>query len=300
MKLRIAVIVKARRPSVLKRKDRHLGWWSYPVPEFTWEFFGHDPYHPLPLRRFKSAYDLVFVEDPAFVELQGTGLPTAYLTVDSTLSETNHYAPRFKHAQQFDLVLVDHDEPKRFTNRKGKRAARLPYCVNEKIFYDYQLPKVNEIAYHCSGGHNTLGQVDRALTRRWLHTWSAEHEASYRSGVLGLKDYARSMASSKVVVNVPRTLINRNHRILDAMACKACVVSAPFAAVKTDKFVVGTHYLGYEDFGGLDRMLHMALQNGDETWQRVAEDGYQHVMAYHTWATRATELRQTLAQELGL
>jgi len=38
----------------------------------------------------------------------------------------------------------------------------------------------------------------------------------------------------------------------------------------------------------------------NDRWREVAKTGYAHVMKYHTWRTRAGQLRMMLGEVLGL
>ena len=63
-------------------------------------------------------------------------IPLVYYCVDSTLSNA-HYLDRLPHAQAADLALIEQDRLDKFSTCKAVR--RLPYCVNDKLYYEFSL-----------------------------------------------------------------------------------------------------------------------------------------------------------------
>lgn len=276
-----------------------MGYFSYPVPEFTWEHFWFpEPSFTRNTGEFaRQGYDLIFHEDGGNWGRYVPGerhIPVVYLSIDSTLDEA-HYRVRYQQAKYADLVLLDHDYPDRFASA-GPPVRRLNYCVNDRVFHPVSPKRELDITVHCSSGGP--GGEARKEIRRFLHTWAGEWDRTYRSGVLGLEAYATAMAASKVVVNWPRSALNRPHRIFDAMACGACVVTGPIPIVDGDGVFEGRQFVRFKDTVDLDQKLCELFDTGD--WARYAEAGYTHVMEHHTWAVRAAQLRQMLHEELGL
>lgn len=295
--LRVALFVKGT-PSGFQREMRNMGYWSYEVPEFTWEHFNLAGGRCEARNRFRD-YDLIFLEDlggNAGTLTGSGGPPVVYLSVDSTLSE-RHYTDRRNKASMADLILVDHDKPSRF-HLDGKRALRLAYCINDHVFKP--LEKTLDISFHCGAGasQGQPGGAERVDLRQYLHTLHEIYGYSYRSGSMGLLEYAESMGHSRVIVNWPRTPINRSHRVLDAMACGACLVTGMLPDVPEDKIARDVHYVAFESKEELPYMLESLFS--ENRWQEVANNGYKLVMENHTWAIRARELREMLSKELGL
>jgi len=287
--LKIAVLVK-NSDAAFKREGRSMGMFSYDVPEFTWEFMHPGKHFTLDTITLKRrGFDLIFHEDGgAWGRYAGRAIPTIYYSIDSTLSEENHYQPRLKQARQADLVLVDHDKLERFTV-PNRTTARLSYCVNDHVFKPSPDAREIDVSFHCGG------DVYRAHYRNALNTFAKQHGWAYGSGTLPLEQYARQMAASKIVVNVPRNLTNRPHRFLDAMACKACVLTQPFTPMADDSFDFNDCYELFTDAESLETQL-IALLDGDG-WKCAAEKGYETVMRCHTWAARARELRAIIHKE---
>ena len=288
--LNVALIVKGSA-SNYERNMRNMGWWSYPVQEFTWKHFWLGD-RPVNTRQFDE-FDLVFHEDGGnwckYNRL--SDIPIVFLSVDSTLSEA-HYQQRLAIAEQADLVLVDHDQLKRFP---GSR--RWSYCVNDRVFKP--LEKEIDITFHCGTGarKGMPGGVERTEMRQYLNGVAKDRGYSYRSGAMGLLDYAGNMGKSRVIVNWPRTPINRPHRVFDAMACGACLVTGKLPDVTGDYTMPGLHYVDYEDKREIEMVLPALLNGG---WQDIAAKGYELVMLRHTWAIRAKELRNILSEVFGL
>lgn len=293
--LRVALVVKGSA-ATYKRSVRNMGYWSYAVPEFTWDhFYLGDPF--VESRSRFNDYDLIFIEDGGnYGEFTGDGPPVAYLVIDSTLSDA-HYHARLAQAAKSDLILVDHDRLNRF-NSSGKPVRRLAYCVNDQVFKPFE--KTQDISFHCSSGGSKghPGADERTQLRQYLHDLAQEHRWTYRSGVLGLLDYAESMGRSRVVVNWPRTPTNRPHRVFDAMASGACVVSGLLPNIAEDKRIASKHLVEFEEFSQLRKLLHELLELG--WWEPIARSGRELVMGNHTWSVRAKELRTMLSKELGI
>lgn len=290
--LRVALFIK---PSIanVKRDDRQMGWWSYAVPEFTWEHFTHNG-ERVDLGKYRD-YDLIFHEDAGFCtyENKHAGPPVVYLAIDSTLSDP-HYEKRRWQANQANLVLVDHDKPGRFS---GRRCLQFPYCVNDHVFKP--LAKTLDIANHCSSGSHasTPGATERTEMRAVLSEHACRSGYSYKSGAVGLDEYAANMGSARVVANWPRTPINRPHRVFDSMMCGAALVTGTLPFVDGDSIEPGKHYLSAENWRDFPALIDRLL---DGEWEQIARAGHEIVSTQHTWAVRARELREILARELGL
>lgn len=286
--LKVALIVK---PSTsILREGRNMGWWSYDVPEFVWTHF--QPVDDVVDGRKFDGYDLIFQEDSGPLEYRNRRVPLVYHAIDSTLSD-GHYQIRRRRARQADLTLVDHDELRRFP---GSR--RWAYCVNDRVFQPLS-PRTVDVSMHCGHGASkgAPGGVERDELRHYLAELAVRMGFTYRSKALPLGEYAESMGRSKVIVNLPRTMANRPHRVFDAMACGACLVTGRLPAVDGDYREAGVHYIEFDEAGELPALLERLLAGG---WEPIAEAGYRLVMERHTWAVRAKELREMLAKELGL
>jgi glycosyltransferase involved in cell wall biosynthesis len=116
--------------------------------------------------------------------------------------------------------------------------------------------------------------------------------------VAGLDEYAANMGAARIVVNLPRTVTNRPHRILDAMAAGACVLTGPIPTVDGDDLQDRIHYRSFADTAEVPGIISELL--ADHAWTQYAINGHELVMARHTWAIRAQELRQIIKKELGL
>lgn len=291
-KLRVALVVK-QSTSTRQRSLRNMGYWSYPVEEFEWDHF--DLFQAL--GNTLSAYDFIFIEDASKgIDLRFKGLPIVYLSIDETLDEA-HFHVRHSQAKLADLVLVDHGALELFADACS-RVRRFNYCVNDEIFKP--LDKSVDIAYHCNSGESRgfPGGKERNLLRLELDRIRRDRGYSFQSGSIGILEYASSFGKAKVVVNLPRTMQNRPHRIFDAMACKAAVLTGQIPMVSYDRLEQGTHYTQFANDAELERELrHLITQ---DNWQQTAQAGYNLVMQYHTWKTRAKELRLILQDEFGI
>ena len=286
--LKVAVIVK-NTPASFRREDRNMGMWSYSVDPFEWKFIAPGKGAAVDTRALKDqGFDLVFHEDGgAWCDYTDKAIPTVYYAIDSTLSDEFHYRPRLEQARKADLVLVDHDLIERF-NACECPVRRLSYCVNDWLFHPEA--KTLDIDFHCGGS------PERAGIRIELDAVCRERGLSYRSGAVSLEEYAADMNRAKVVVNVPRKPMNRPHRVFDALASYAALVTSPLPDVSGEKRIAGRYYIEAE----LDHLADLAAQlvmNG--TWELLAVGGSGWA-SEQTWKVRAQEMRQMFFEEFGL
>lgn len=284
--LQVALIHRKNDRATNKRM---VGWWSYPVPEFDWIHFPVDKGFRLRRDAF-NGYDLIVYEDGKLHgTFTGTGPPIAYTIVDSTLSD-EHYRLRLEQAKQCDLLLVDWDRLDRFTTL-GKPVRRFPHAVNDRVMRDHHLEKEIDV------GSYQNGTTKRRQLEDWLRRWCKERGYVFEAGTYGWLDYAIMMNRSKIIVNLARNPETRNHRLFDAMACHACVLTDPPPVVDGDCIEAGTHYVQFRDVYDLEGTLPSLLE-GD--WLQYATAGHDLIYQQHTWQVRAQELRAILAEELGL
>lgn len=293
--LKVALVVKGS-PSTRHREDRNMGWWSYAVPEFTWEHFVLGKPYACDVGKQFAGFDLVFHEDGGnWGEYKNKTIPVVYLSFDSTVTE-DHYAERLEQGKQADLILLDHDRAERFAPA-GVPVRPFPYCVNDRVYYPRQ--KDIDISFHCagSGRANSPGGPERAELRSYLGELAKEHGWSYKSGMVGLDEYSDDMGRSKVIVNWPRTVINRPHRVFDAMASRSCLVTGPLPDVEGDYRRKDTHYIEFARKEELPKILTTLLSG---KWADIALNGYELVRTRHTWRMRALQLRLMLKEVFGL
>lgn len=285
--MRVALVVKASN-STVHREDRNMGYWSYPVPDFEWKHFmfgGRRAY-----ANEMNDYDFIFQEDSGPRYLKGCNRPIVYLAIDSTLSD-DHLKSRLERAQQADLILVDMDDLSRFQHL-GAPVRRLNYCVNDRVFKDYGEEKTIDVSFHCAGNGT---DSERYKVRQMLGTYCKKRGLKYTSGILPLPEYARAMAKSKIVVNWPRTPANRPHRVFDAMACGACLVSGPLPEVDGDERVPNRDYVEVEKVREIPDVIDYLLSSGD--WREFGQWGQRLIKKYHTWSNRSKQLRNILQDE---
>lgn len=298
--LKVALICKNENSK--RRDNRSTGYWSYAVPEFTWE-------HIVPGKNFSidcrdldlKEFDLVFHEDYPYGDYYNQSIPIVFLSIDSTLSK-QHFDDRHSQARKSDLVLVDHDDLSRYSDLK-RPVYQFPYCVNDKIFFRYawenETTRSTDIAYHCSTS-NHAGNEERKRIRRLLGDLSVKHNWVYRSGVLSIEDYAESFRTAKIVVNQSRTPTNRPHRIFDAMACGAMVLTSPLPYIKDDKLDSFKDFADFEIDKELEDMLSHFLDGNNKGLEAISNFGYHTVMQNHTWSIRAKQLREIINKEFGI
>jgi hypothetical protein len=288
-KLRVAVVVK-NRVAAFSREERPMGMWSYFIPEFQWDFLYLGKEFVADTASYAKTYDFIFHEDGGnWGQFKGNALPILYHVIDSTLSEKHHYLPRFEQAKQASLILVDHDRLERFAGT-GRKVVRFEYCINDKVFKDYELEKTTDVAFHCGGSE------DRQKVRVFLHDLCRKQRWTYTSGVLPLFEYAKAMNRAKITVNWPRAEGNRPHRVFDAIACWSRLLTAPIPENTQSHILPGNDYTVFRDTEDLEDKIADLLARREWVWRT----GSSIVHEYHTWAARARQLRELVKQEFGL
>lgn len=284
--LNVALVVKHSSTSVLERDCRNMGYWSYPVPEFEWTHFdGFDA-------SILNEFDVVIQEDAGPKRYSGLRKPLVYVAIDSTLSP-DHLNARLPRAGNANLILVDHGPLDDFY-QLNIPTLRWNYCVNDHLMKEYGEDRDIDVSFLC-GGRNS---PERKRLREILSKYCEERDLTFASGVLHPTDYARAMARSKIVVNWPRSPRNRPHRVFDALACGACLVTGPLPDVPGDNLLSGRDYFEVGEIeevtGAIDNLFEL------NDWIAMGQRGKKTVMRYHTWAIRARQLRDILESELGL
>jgi spore maturation protein CgeB len=297
--LNVALIIK-NTDAPKEREQRNMGYWSYPVPEFEWAHFWFDQNATVDLNQFRD-FDLVFHEDTTngarYHNLDV--VPLVFMDIDSTLSD-RHLLERRKISTQADLVLSDHAPLDWFKDGRGP-ARRLGYCVNDKVFHDYGQNKDIDLTFHCSAGStkNAPGAKQRRQIRSLLDAYAKQKKLVYRSGVLGLPDYARAFNAAKICVNWPRTPYNRPHRVFDVLASRSCLVTGKIPQIDGDGLEAGRHYIEFGNQRDLITALD-ALFTAPERIAEITDAGHRYVMNTHTWAHCAARLRSILSEELRI
>jgi spore maturation protein CgeB len=82
--------------------------------------------------------------------------------------------------------------------------------------------------------------------------------------------------------------------VFDVMASRGCLLTSPLPIISGDGLNPSTHYREYMNDEQLERELVKLLDGGE--WEPIAEAGYQHILAHHTWRIRAAQLRGTLTE----
>ena len=287
--LRVALV---HRDNPRAMEHRSVGWWAYPVPEFVWTHVPVSNGFVLDVRDLARKHDLVVWEDHrAYGTLTNRdALPIAYVIVDSTAGQAQ-FDMRYEYARQADLLLVDHDQPGRFSGL-GKRARRLGYCVNDQFYRDYGEEKTVDVCFHFHPS------PDGARTRlhEWLDGFCKQRGYVYAGGKRSGEEYPRGFNRAKVSVNLCQTPTNRPHRVFDSMACRTCLLTSKLPYVSGEEDVrEGVHYADFTDTEDCGRRIVALLELG--AWQGMADAAHELVMRRYTWTALAGRLRQTLLDE---
>lgn len=277
-----------------RQYQRAVGFWAYNVPEFEVTHYGTRKEFTWHRSQFAGVHDIIIREDyKCYGEIiNDADVPLCYYSVDSPASQ-DHYERRCRVAQGSDLILVEQDRLERFAHL-GSEVRRFGYCVNDKFFRDYGLPKTTDV-----GMYFIMRPPERVRLNDWLTKFCGKRGYIYRSGKRIPDDsYPRAFNETKININLGANEHCRPHRVFDAMACRSCLVTNPLPAVSGEVREANSHYLEFEDHNHLGRIIDNLLASG--RWKDIANASYDLVMKHHTWQTRAGELRQTFNEVFGL
>jgi len=290
-RIKVAVVVldaKRMMPPL-----RQHGWWSYPVPEFDFEYYPVDKHQNLDKEKLKD-FDIIYHEDnKCYPKWRGNGPPIMYKVSDSDLSR-DHYRSRHKYLERFppDIILVDKDDLDRFSDIAP--AYRFSYCVNDHIFHDYfGWDKEIDVGYHCKNGNNPEKENKRRKVRNLLRDVCERNDLVF-SGATGPRyKYAKYFSRDKISVDT--IFYSRNQRFMDSMACRTCVLSEEPKSLEGEDFVAGKHYIKFDDPESLGPLILDLLES--ERWKEVAEQGYRYIHKHHNWKARAKYLYDLILEE---
>lgn len=262
---------------------RHLtGWWSYPVPEFTWSTLKVKPTNFVVDMKESQKADLIVLDDWIFGKVKNLTTPLAYCTVDSARSIAQ-LDRNIAQAKGASLILCDSAPLDSFAGC-GVPVRRFAYAVNESLFFPRE--KVYDVAFLC------WPTDERRTVQKSCETICKKHGWSFVTGTYDWNDYARFLSSAKVVVHFPHVKEARSWRVFDTMASRGALLTMPLPDVSGDGLIRGTHYREYVNTETMERELLALLDFG--AWKIVGEAAYDHVMRWHTWKIRAGQLRETL------
>lgn len=269
------------RKKAFEQTRRKLGWWSYPVPDLEWSFYPVEDGQVVNKNKLANlGHDLIVWEDWCWNDWVGDApLPIYAVIVDSNTSPRRGKVYH-ERAKQADVLLVDQDKLSRFNSTK-KLTFRWQYAVNEFVFAPRQ--KTVDVGYHVAKtpARGALGQSLRA------YCLDAGHSLTMGGG-LTIDQLANRYGAARVVVHKSTFPQCRSHRFFDALASGACLITDRVWTVSEDRFLPGTHFVEWSSEDDLQAQITALLETG--MWARYAEAGYNHVLGFHTWATRAREL----------
>ncbi len=302
------------------RKARIDGQFAYPVPEFTWTAHHLNKTFRVGLAGLKA--DAVFWDEgkhgrtSAFFPAKGhRRTPVMYYSLYPTLARHIFQDRVARAKRQADLVLLDHDAVKRW-QREGLKARRLAYSVNENYYFDDGGKRHVDVGFYCVWCYNPA----RPAMDAWLEDICKRKGWQYattRGRNVG-ESYAGLLRRTKVVVHLNRTNRTRPPRIFDCAASGTALLSNPMPAVTGEQWISGQHYVAFQDphdtyteplgagargpftDGECEEViqgLEWLLDQGH--WEEVAANAKKYVLANHTWATRAKQLRAIIYEELG-
>jgi glycosyltransferase involved in cell wall biosynthesis len=309
------LLVHRDAPNRWQRTD---GGFAYSVPGLEWQHFPVGKLFTLNLSDYRQ-FDVAFWDDGKYKghseflpppPRRNSPFVISY-ALYPTLSQ-GHFRERMHRARlNADGVLVDHDDLERWREATGLPVARCAYSVDETVY----VPKEKDIdvGFYCVWAWNK----ERPALDVWLQGYCTRKGWTYASTGgedRGQDAYADMLGRTKVVIHMNRTPRTRAPRLFDAAACGCAILANPAPTVSgedwgadRDRYCIfsvprSEEYrafkledvpeYGDEDCRQVADQLDWLLDQGN--WSGVAERARAYVLQYHTWRTRARELRQTL------
>lgn len=279
-----AVVCRLKGFDELRQK---LGWWSYDVPDLTWDFIPVDDGDVVDKDDLAREHDLIIWEDWCWPTWKGIScIPVYAVMVDSNTSARRRKMYQGR-AKQATALLVDQDDLATFEGASIP-AYRWSYGVNEQVFAPRQ--KEVDVAYH------VVATPERGALQDYLQAWLKDHptiSASFGDN-LTIDQYAARLGTARIAVHKRTHPQCRSHRYFDALASGCCLLAERGQDVVEDGFIPGRHYLEWTSPTELVGQIADLLESG--RWWSIAEAGRAFVLARHTWAHRAAQLVRILEE----
>jgi spore maturation protein CgeB len=230
------------------------------------------PAWPMIAKKFDVEFDLVLGVDAGFHLSTKPDAPYAIVLTDPHVlgnwyEDGNPYA---------DWVF----NMQRYYMKEGQ--IHLPYCASPDHHYPMNLPKEYDAAL--IGLH--YEQRDRLVS-----TLRAKgYKVLYELGLV-FDEYREQNNRATIGLNWS-SLFDINARFFEAMAMKQVLVANRLPHIDELGLEENRHYLGFDTVGEATERVDWALKN-PEFAQAIALNGYQHVMANHTYDLRVDQILRT-------
>lgn len=276
----VAVVCRKKAFEETRRKQ---GWFSYPVSDLDWTFYPVEDGETVNKDVLaRNGHDVIFWEDWVWNDWTGKShIPIYAAIVDSNTSakRRNRYLAR---AIKADVLLIDQDKLTPFGSKVGKPVFRWQYAVNEHVFAPH--PKTVDVAYHVA--YTDKRAVYDGVIRS--HCRLMNYSLTRGNG-LTIDQLAARYGAARIVVHKSTMEQCRSHRFFDALASGACLLTDRVWSVAEDRFQPGVHFAEWQSEGDLQTQITDLLDSG--RWKQIAETGRAFVLRFHTWQTRAEQLK---------
>lgn len=243
-----------------------------------------------------DAIAAIFVDSPPLAPIRIQGADR--LTIPKLLW-VHHGANRLEknlrmcRQVQPDLVLMAHSL--QLADRFQRPVQFFPFGVASDIF-NCSTPleqRTWDIAFVGSASEKLYNQR-RAILRAIRAHFSGRAKITLNAKVY-LDKLAALYGNAKIVVNCAADELRTiNMRLFEGMGCGALVVS-DLVPHQDELFRDGKHYVVYQGVDDLLEKLEYYLAHLDRA-QKIATRGHRYVLAHHTYAHRAKELLQIIAE----
>jgi spore maturation protein CgeB len=271
----IQTMVLDKNASVFRR------WWiKKPLSKFVSRFMKSKP--------FPVNFDLIFLEDPARLDLSQFNAKKSYYAIDVHL--TDDYFTRMN-LEDYDFVFVaQKDYVHKFSEHGCKNVFWLPLACDPDYHKRYNVPIEYDV---CFVGRSELKEFrDKGGRVEMLQHLSSKYKTYV--GRAYLHDMALAYSKSKIVFN-KSIKGDLNMRVFEGLGCGRMVLTDNIGNGLNELFENRKHLVTYNDLHELLEMADYYLQNAEER-EKIAVEGQKEAYMKHTYTERA---KFVLSKTLG-
>ncbi len=236
------------------------------------------------------AVDLLLVVDPVKLGYFPSGIAprTAYYAIDAHLAVHQHVEDA--RVPEYDFVFVAQKDYLRQYVDAGCRSVRwLPLGFDPSVHRRMGLPKTRNVSFVGSPWPaKGRGEILQAL----------QQSVGLETHTAFLHDMVRIFNESKIVFN-KSSRGDVNMRVFEALGCGSFLLTDRCVNGQEELFTPKEHLVTYDSPEEAAELAKYYL-GADAERQEIADQGYLHARAHHTYLHRTADiLRQTLGYDPG-
>lgn len=203
-----------------------------------------------------------------------------FWSIDSHVVLNEHIEMCNKH--KIDIVLnAVHGHGKYFTNQK---TFYFPNAYPDDLIYPLNVEKINDVGF--CGNINNRGE--------WLNLINYNYKLKVDEFVIG-NDMVEVINKYKIHFN--RNISDDlNYRTFETLGCQTFLLTNHTPGLD-ELFEIGKHLITYDSADDLIQKINYYLNNETER-NKIAKNGYEHVIKNHTYLKRMDQLIEILKKEI--